>query len=56
VGLVSDDAKEELFDKKDLRLVGRVVVYTIAVLWASLIFGLAVRLFMWVAFAGSSWV
>jgi hypothetical protein len=53
---MNDDAKESPFDKSDLRLVGRVVVYTIAVLWASLIAGLAVRLFMWVAFTGSSWV
>ncbi len=35
--------------KADLRILGRVLVYTVAVLWAALILGLAVRLFLWVA-------
>lgn len=38
--------------KTELRFLAYGVVYTVAVLWAAVFLGLAVRLFLWVAFAG----
>ena len=35
---------------EDLRVLARIVVYTVLVLWAALILGFCVRAFLWAAF------